>query len=60
MNLAWANSIFTVCIGISFALVVFIVLNKRNKRNYDEAAQSIIDDNDTPDGGSHPGQGNGA
>lgn len=60
MNLAWANSIFTVCIGISFALVVFIVLNKRNKRNYDEAAQSIIDDNDTPDGGSHPSQGNGA
>ena len=60
MNLAWANSIFTVCIGISFALVVFIVLNKRNKRTYDEAAQSIIDDNDTPDGGSRPGQGNGA
>lgn len=49
MDLAWANSIFTVCIAISFAVILLIVLNKRNKSNYQEAARSILEDNDVPE-----------
>ena len=48
MNMAWANSLFTIGICISFAVILFIVLNKRNKQNYQDAAQSILDDDDTP------------
>lgn len=46
MNMAWANSLFTIGICISFAVILFIVLNKRNKQNYQDAAQSIFDDDD--------------
>lgn len=48
MNMAWANSLFTIGICISFAVILFIVLNKRNKQNYQDAAQSIFDDDDAP------------
>ncbi|XXQ68346.1 cbb3-type cytochrome oxidase subunit 3 [Neisseriaceae bacterium B1] len=48
MDLNWARTLFTVCVFISFMLVLIIVWNKRNKANYDDAARSIMDDNDTP------------
>ena len=44
MDLNWARVLFTVCVFISF----MIVFNKRNKSNYDDAANSIVDDEDTP------------
>ena len=40
--------LFTVLVLVSFILVLYIVLNRRNKANYDEASRSIIDDDDTP------------
>ena len=48
MDVNWARSLFTVAVFVSFMLVLYIVLNKRNKTNYDEASRSIIDDDDTP------------
>lgn len=48
MDLNWARTFFTVCVFISFMIVLIIVLNKRNRANYDDAAQSIVDDPDTP------------
>lgn len=48
MDLNWARTLFTVCVFISFMLVLLIVWNKRNRANYDDAARSIVDDNDTP------------
>lgn len=48
MDLSWARSLFTVCIFVSFMIILFIVLNKHNKQNYDDAAQSIMEDFDTP------------
>ncbi|ASP18217.1 cbb3-type cytochrome oxidase subunit 3 [Neisseria sp. 23W00296] len=50
MDVNWARSLFTVAVFVSFMLVLYIVLNKRNKTNYDEASHSIIDDDDTPHG----------
>ena len=50
MDVNWARSLFTVVVFVSFMLVLYIVLNKRNKTNYDEASRSIIDDDDTPHG----------
>lgn len=50
MDLNWARTLFTVCVFISFMLVLVIVMSKRNKNNYDNAAQSIMDDPDTPTG----------
>lgn len=49
MDINWARSLFTVCVFVSFMLVLYVVLHKRNKRNYDDAAKSIMEDNDTPD-----------
>lgn len=46
MDLNWARTLFTVCVFISFMTVLIIVWNKRNKNNYDEAARSIMDDDD--------------
>jgi cytochrome c oxidase cbb3-type subunit 4 len=37
-----------VWVFVSFILVLYIVLNRRNKQNYRDAANSIMDDNDTP------------
>ncbi len=48
MNMAWANSLFTIGISVSFAVILFIVLNKRNKQNYQNIANSILDDDDNP------------
>lgn len=48
MDLNWARSLFTLVVFFSFALVVYVVLSKRNKDNYHDAAQSIMDDEDTP------------
>lgn len=48
MDLIWTRIVFTVCVFISFMLIVFIVTRKSNKGNYDNAARSIIDDPDTP------------
>ena len=50
MDLNGVRILFTLWVSISFALVVYVVMNKRNKANYDEAANSIVDDPDTPDG----------
>ena len=47
MDVNWARSLFTVLVFICFMLVLYIVMNKRNKSNYDEASRSIIDDDDT-------------
>ena len=52
MDWTWASKFFTVCVFVSFVLVLFIVFNKYNKQNYQDAARSIIDDPDTPVSGS--------
>ncbi|MDO4998310.1 MAG: CcoQ/FixQ family Cbb3-type cytochrome c oxidase assembly chaperone [Neisseria sp.] len=49
MDINDARSLFTVWVFVSFVLVLYIVLSKRNKKNYDDASQSIMNDNDTPD-----------
>ena len=48
MDLNWARVLFTVCVFISFMTVLLIVFNKSNKSNSDDAANSIVDDEDTP------------
>lgn len=48
MDVNWARSLFTVWIFVSFMLVLYLVLSKRNKGNYEEASRSIVDDDDTP------------
>ncbi|MCG7656519.1 cbb3-type cytochrome oxidase subunit 3 [Wielerella bovis] len=60
MDLNWARTLFTVCVFISFMLVLCIVFNKRNKSNYQDAANSIIDDADTPMGDTQSSRENGA
>ena len=60
MDLNWARSLFTVCVFISFMLVLIIVFNKRNKGNYQDAAQSIVDDPDTPKENAQSSHENGA
>ena len=47
MDVNWARSLFTVLVFICFMLVLYIVMNKRNKSNYDEVSRSIIEDDDT-------------
>ena len=49
MDMTWARVFFTVCVFVSFVTVLLISFNRRNKVNYDDAAQSIVDDPDTPD-----------
>lgn len=49
MDLNSARILFTVWVFVSFVLVLYVVLNKRNKGNYQDAARSIVDDPDTPD-----------
>ncbi|MDK4680936.1 cbb3-type cytochrome oxidase subunit 3 [Kingella negevensis] len=48
MDLTWASSLFTVGVFISFVLVLFIVFSRKNKANYQDAANSIMQDDDTP------------
>lgn len=54
MDLTWARVLFTVCVFISFMLVLVIVFSKRNQSNYNDAAGSIISDSDTPDADAQP------
>lgn len=54
MDLTWARVFFTVCVFISFMLVLVIVFSKRNAANYDNAADSIIHDADTPGEDAQP------
>ncbi|WP_165089513.1 cbb3-type cytochrome oxidase subunit 3 [Neisseria yangbaofengii] len=50
MDINWVRSLFTLLIFVSFILVIYIVFNRHNKKNYDEAASSIFDnDDDTSD-----------
>ena len=46
MDANWARSLFTVWVFISFILVLYIVFNRRNKKNYDDAASSIFDNDE--------------
>ncbi len=48
MDINWVRSLFTLWVFVSFILVLYIVFNRRNKQNYNDAAHSIMDDNDTP------------
>lgn len=48
MDLIWTRVMFTICVFISFMMILFIVTRKSNKANYDDAARSIINDPDTP------------
>lgn len=48
MDINWARSLFTVWVFVSFVLVLYIVFNKRNKKNYEDASRTIVDDDDTP------------
>lgn len=52
MDINWVRSLFTVWVFISFLLVLYIVLNRRNKQNYNDAADSIINDDDLPNEGA--------
>ena len=54
MDLNGVRSLFTVLVCASFAIVLWVVFSKRNKSSYSDAAQSIIDDPDTPVSGSLP------
>ena len=46
MDANWARSLSTVWVFISFILVLYIVFNRRNKKNYDDAASSIFDNDE--------------
>ena len=46
MDANWARSLFTVWVFISFILVLYIVFNRRNKKNYDDVASSIFDNDE--------------
>lgn len=60
MDLSWARILFTVWVFVSFILMLYIVFNKRNKSNYQDAARSIMDDQDTPDSNAQSSHENGA
>lgn len=60
MDWAWARILFTVLVFVSFMLVILIVSGKRNRSNYQDAAQSIMDDDDTPRDTAPPNRENGA
>lgn len=49
MGINWIRSLFTILIFVSFMLVIYIVFSRRNKQNYDEAANSIFDNDETSD-----------
>lgn len=48
MDLTWARILFTLLVFVSFMLVLYVVFNKRNKANYDDVANIIVNDPDTP------------
>lgn len=45
MDINGIRSLFTVWIFICFLLVLYIVFNRHNKKNYDDAANSIFEEN---------------
>lgn len=59
MDLTWARSLFTVCVFISFVLVLVIVFSRKNSDNYQDAAKSIMEDEDAPAGGAQSNHENG-
>lgn len=60
MDLTWARVLFTLLVFTFFILVLYIAFHRRNKSNYQEAGQSIIDDPDTPAENAHSNHENGA
>lgn len=48
MDFTSARVLFTLWVFVSFALVLYIVFHRKNKRGYDDAAQSILNDEDSP------------
>lgn len=48
MDLTWARVLFTLWVFVSFMLVLYFVFRRKSKSGYQEAASSIIDDEDTP------------
>ena len=46
MDVNWARWLFTFWVFISFIFVIYIVFNRLNKKNYDDAANSIFDNDD--------------
>lgn len=54
MDVSWAHSLFTLWVFISFMLVLYIVLNRRNRENYDDAANSIFDNDDNKSDSNKP------
>ena len=46
MDANWARSLFTLWVFVSLFWLSIIVFNRRNKKNYDDAANSIFDNND--------------
>ncbi len=48
MDLTWARSLYTlICFG-SFIIIVLIVLRRGGKKEYDNIAKEIVDDDDLP------------
>lgn len=47
MDINWIRSLFTILIFVSFMFVIYIVFSRRNKQNYDDAANSIFDNDET-------------
>lgn len=60
MDLTWARVLFTVGVFVFFMLVLVRVFSKQNKRGYEELAQTIVNDPDTPDDVAQSSRENGA
>ena len=56
MDVNWARSLFTVWVFISFILVLYIVFNRRNKKNYDDAANSIFENDEDKESSEKDGR----
>ena len=56
MDVNWARSLFTVWVFISFILVLYIVFNRRNKKNYDYAANSIFENDEDKESSEKDGR----
>lgn len=59
MDFTWARVLFTLWVFISFILMLYVVYNRRNKEGYQNVAQSILDDEDTPESASEISRENG-
>lgn len=56
MDVNWARSLFIVWVFISFILVLYIVFNRRNKKNYDDAANSIFENDEDKESSEKDGR----